>query len=68
VNRNLAIDGHHHIVSDVFPEQPSARGPHCTKDNAIKWLQLVGARRDKDHMNARLIGNPFDRTHPVNAA
>jgi hypothetical protein len=38
---NLAIDGRHVIVSDLFPEQPSARGFHRTEDSVIKWLQLV---------------------------
>jgi hypothetical protein len=34
--RNLASDSHHHIVSDVLPEQPSVRGPHGTEEGAIK--------------------------------
>jgi hypothetical protein len=41
LSRNLAIDGHHQVVSDMFPEQPSAHVLHGTEDRAIKLLELV---------------------------
>jgi hypothetical protein len=36
------IDGHPQIVSDMFPEQPSARGLHRIEHSTIKRLPLVG--------------------------
>jgi hypothetical protein len=54
--RGMAINGHHQIVSDTFPEQPSARVLRGTEDSAIKWS--VAPRGTQSHGYAALSHTP----------